>query len=85
MLKLKKITFYYNRNRYEGFSRIVRIDTIENLSNTEIVEKVLGSVSAPADIEELHFSDNSFYNSFDGIVTDFEIEDLQIIDLAIKE
>ena len=82
MKVLKKVTFYYNRDRYEGFSKVVKVE--EKMSNVTIVTDLIYSFndSTRYNLDMIKVSDNSFYNSFDDIITDFEIELLDIIDLT---
>jgi len=80
-VSLKKVTFYYNRDRYEAFSKIVRVDS--KMSNKDIVKNILVDIFPwEEERENIDISDNFFYNAFDGITTDYKVEKLKIIDLT---
>ena len=77
MIVLKKVTFYWNHDRYEAYSKIVRVDS--EMSNKEIVK------SSESTKDRVFYEDH-FKNNYDGIITDFEVKFLEpeIIDLTKK-
>ena len=81
MTELKKVILFFNRNKYDGFSEIIKVDS--EVSNVDIV-KSLVKISSES-FDDIYFNETSFFNSSDGFVTDFKVESLKIIDLTIKE
>ncbi len=79
MKVLKKVTFYWNQDHYEGFSKNVNVFT--EMSDTEIVKNVV-VISLDEDLKDLDFGVDSFYNKKTDIITDFKVEELDIIDLT---
>lgn len=81
MRVIKKVTFFWNRDKYEGFTKIVRVN-LESPDIEIVRDLIIGFMKDSYDIEGLVFYDNSFKNEYDGIITDFKVEKLDIVDLT---
>jgi len=79
---MKKVTFYYNRDLYEGSSEIVKVD--DDMKDIDIVKNIISEITKTPK-KHIDFFEGYFIDGFDGVIYSFDIKYLHVIDLTEKE